>query len=874
MTFRRSLSGALTLIALALPTLPAAAQYSFGGVRVPICAPAPDPVYDESTTEHAPIESSLLLYRCPPFDAARCVEDAYVQSPCFQVHRRQGYSCRDTAVAAIRATPQTITRIPVAVPEAGTPRSQMRQGLRERAVTTQGAARQRDYDASSFSSILQYETDHWPRLFLPRRFSDMNLAPENQIHSCFEYAYERHWDAAELRTLSLRNGENHRAFFDAVYASGGVASRAPDGRLRSRDRSTQTGSLFGSSEPRSAFFALGPEGWENADYDFDWGERDRPIFGPPAALRALLDKLSRNRGNYATVTPSFAWHRSQSDRLRTMRRLTPASLPPRSGTCATQRTVGYTDEELDYLQTLGQRFLDGLASYRVVLSRVLLGPDLSDFGSGSTGDYEVAPFGDDPSTPNGRWMMERHAVEEELIQILEEADSWGCLDAGTTPCDWSPTRFGLSMRDRFTDDMESAMDWCEEIAPDPTNLSAFADVHADIYGLPAGVDPRLAGTRFGADDPCWEVPAPNLCLVVPTHLSPALVDAPVDGHHEYHRVYDLTQSATHLDYYRGVLRAWHDARNQIVGQLATDSLRALDPNMEGPDGGARPPLFDRTFEESMGNSFFGLDLRGGAHLAVVAPFLGGYDDATMNEPLCGEGVSFEWGMTASAGIHGSVQLVGRTVDLIHVAVDAAPGNRDGARHESASFEAFGLPLTRETSIPLNVVEHEQTVASIWVSVLGVPIHVTAGFAGRLGAGLQVEASESTGCDGGLPSAALLASIEPEVAVDGFVTAAVDAFVARAGVKGSVNLLTIGAPIHFDASVGPDASGIHQFRIANDARLSTSTLSGRVTAFAEVDLGLWSESAETTLVSWRGPHWDETLYQVSYRVPLQTMRDGI
>ncbi|MCB9598688.1 MAG: hypothetical protein H6719_38590, partial [Sandaracinaceae bacterium] len=99
MTIRLHLTRGLALAALVLPAAPAAAQFSFGGVRLPVCAPAPDPVYDESTTEHAPIESPSVVY-CPRFDPARCADSAYVQGDCFQEHRRLGFSCRDAAVSA------------------------------------------------------------------------------------------------------------------------------------------------------------------------------------------------------------------------------------------------------------------------------------------------------------------------------------------------------------------------------------------------------------------------------------------------------------------------------------------------------------------------------------------------------------------------------------------------------------------------------------------------------------------------------------------------------------------------------------------------------------------------------------------------------
>lgn len=804
----------------------------------------PEVAFDEDSTARASVPSYsvylryALARRCGGFDESKCFDDTYLQSSCFNYHRSGGASCESVAVAAISAAPQTLTVTPVVAGSA-------RQALLSRAVAPTTAAIV-STDWSSFSSVLDYHARHWPSSGKPYAFRRMDDDGGTSIDTCFEYAYERHWDAAELRLSALRHVDDPRAFYDEVFAAGGVGTRSSDGVLRSRDTHQQSGQLFGD-EPlrRSAFFALGADGW-GGDHNLGYGT------GHQAARRyALAPLLNKLRDNYRADDRSFLYHRIRESQLRTMVRHAPAGVD--TGLCGYDRTTGYTDEELGYLHDLGKRFLALLADHEAELRRPRWELSVGD-GFGVGDDLVAAPLPYDTSA--------RAAIEDEIIEVLEEADSWGCLEAGVTACDWSPQAFAEELRDGFHSEMESAMDWCEELAINPYDLDEhMGSVHFGVYQLTPAPGIYIAPE-------CLELgPLRRGACQAASGLG-----CPGDDCAEWSQTLDLTQSPAWLEFYPTFARAYQQAVRRATAKSSGTELMALDPNMVDDQGDPRPPNFEFSRTERMGNEYFGLTYEVSAGMGVSGGFVGGYGAGAFSERLCGAGATEPWVLEAGAHFEAVAHVLGTNTTIVEAELSAA-SREGGASSESASWGGLaGLPVFEGggAQTDFNFVHVDQTIANIWVSVLGIPINVRAGIAGRAGFAADVSVTPVT-CDAsGTPTSGARAAVIPTVEVHGFVSAAVDAYVARAGVKGELEIVHADMPV----SIAVETDGA-QLSVANSAELNLSTLSGRIAAFAEINYYFGSKSAEFTLVSWTGPSWNETLYEAEpYSVSFDMLRQGL
>lgn len=804
-----------------------------GGIEVRQCTWTPPTVtYDEATTERVPTpvlsaeEVDRARY-CGSFSSTRCDDATYLGGLCYAYHRTQGYSCASSAGARVRAQPHDLTRTP-------TPTNAPRQALLSRASAPEARVTT-TYDPSSFMSTIQWIAATWPSTGRHAKIAAMDASayPIYSYGSCFEYAYELHYDASELRLAALRHAEAPRALFDELYRADGLAQRASNGELRSRDRASRTGNLF-QTRPRSAFFSLGAEGWAS-EPALQFGNANT---WEMIARNFLLQKL---RGNYRTFTPTFDRHRALSAQYATIPRARPVAVP--AGSCGADRTTGYTDEELDYLYALGQRFEALLDQHRRVRMQraVVL-----------------------PGRPNPIQVRLR-AIEDELFTVLIEADSWGCLDAGNTACDWSPAQFAADIANPFDERLEGALDYCEAIVENAANTRPeLSRVVLETRECPycSGAEADACPLRHGPLDEC--VMFDNLGCGDGNASTPC---------EEYVRIYDLSSNPRQLAAWPWYQAAYRQAQRRGLVVSSGHALVAADPNMVDESGAVRPPHFERSLSDTIGSDYFGLHYDVGIALDVGGPFIGGYaSDASIREPLCGVSGS-PWHMSASAHFRTDAKVLKQNIRLLDVAVNVRSDEAGGS--QQGHWNGFGnlpvlQPSNRAAATTFQVVAMpDSPLADVWVSVLGIPIHVRAGLAGRVGFGASFSA-EATTCNASrLPVGRLVASITPEVSAHGYVSAAVDAFVARAGVKGELELLTARMPLSLSVSV--DGEELH---MSNDASLHLSTLSGRIAAFAEINYLFGTESAEKTLVRWTGPSWDEPLYEADYPLELDVMRAAL
>ncbi|MCA9612738.1 MAG: hypothetical protein KC586_08255, partial [Myxococcales bacterium] len=784
-----------------------------GGLEVRQCTWTPPTVtYDETTTERVPTpvltdrQRAQAAWFCGAFSSTRCEDTSYLDGLCYDYHRTQGYSCASSAGARVRAQPHDLTRTP-------TPTSAPRQALLSRASAPEAPVTT-TYDPSSFASTIQWVAATWPTTGRHAKIAAMD-APAYPVHSygsCFEYAYELHYDAAELRLAALRHAETPRALFDELYRPGGLAQRVSNGELRSRDGRRRTGNLF-RRRARSAFFSLGSGGWAS----------DPALRMGNASTWQILARnflLAKLQNNYREVVPNFALHRALSEQYRTIARARPAAVP--AGACGSDRTQGYTDEELDYLHALGRRFEALLERHRLVRVRPAL----------------TLPGRANPT------QVALRAIEDELFDVLIEADSWGCLDAGNTACDWSPAQFAADLANPFDETLEDALDYCEGIVENAANTRPeLSRVVLEVRECPHcyPTDAAACPLAHGPLDQC--VMFDNLGCSDDDPLTPWYDENPETPCEEYYARYDLSENPSSLLAWPLIQSAYRNAQRRGLWVSSRAALVALDPHMVDESGAVRAPHFERSLSDTIGSDYFGLHYDVGVALDVGGPFIGGFADESSSESLCDS--HSDWRMSASAHFRTDALILKQNIRLLDVAVNVR--SDEHGRSEQGHWNGYGnlpvlQPSGRADATTFQVVSLPDTpLADVWVSVLGIPIHVRAGLAGRVGFSASFSAQE-TSCRGGLPVGSIRATITPEVSAHGYVSAAVDAFVARAGVKGELELLTASMPLSLSVSV--DGEKLH---MSNDASLHLSTLSGRIAAFAEINYLFGTESAEKTLV---------------------------
>lgn len=97
-----------------------------------------------------------------------------------------------------------------------------------------------------------------------------------------------------------------------------------------------------------------------------------------------------------------------------------------------------------------------------------------------------------------------------------------------------------------------------------------------------------------------------------------------------------------------------------------------------------------------------------------------------------------------------------------------------------------------------------------------------------------------------------ASIQPIMGLQGSAYAAVEALVARAGVKGYLTIISVGVPFQGNLSIGPDpATQVIDARFELGAELKLEFLSGRIAVFLEIGVCPVCEDIEQTIVRWSG-----------------------
>ncbi|MCA9677966.1 MAG: hypothetical protein KC464_23275, partial [Myxococcales bacterium] len=599
---------------------------------------------------------------------------------------------------------------------------------------------------------------------------------------------------------------------------------------------------------------------------------------PLFADDAMLDRVDRAT-HYEGVTETWAWHDAMRTSMSTMHRRRPVldgyiqvKTPWGTARMPHYAQDGYADEELDYLHGLQQRLADKVRELLSIQAPPCAKPEVGspldqffwavdppyDADAGLFGPYDALGRGAPMSQTDPRYNLlavgtpvmfdlggtvsyatptcnqqiastgRGAALLEEIGALLTEADTWGCLDSGTTPCDWSPRGFYFATTGGFAEATESTYQTCLQSVPTSTDLSGIADVAWRVPLAPINNCPLLRDGSY--DRACRDI----------TRIGD---DYSADGH-------GYTSSTTDLERYFDDAATFRAKLAEFAKAAAERHVRELPgaPLVNPATGKLRPPGHSFSGGDTLGNNYFGLTYAYGTTYSNP----GGY---------AGCSTSSRFASDAST----DVRIFDKDFPLLGVHAEAAPAG------DSVTVKILGNEVPAEDLVPgapMNFATPTLSEgASFWFTVLGVPIKVELGLAGQ--AGVTVAQQATTSCSSGRPTFDVAAQVTPWFGVDGFATAAVDALVVRAGVKGQIAILHGALPFVAGAEVHakPDAPTEDVFHARAEIGLELSTLSGRIAAFAELGVCPFCTGAEGTIISWQGPAWNEPLASYDYAISL-------
>ncbi len=264
-------------------------------------------------------------------------------------------------------------------------------------------------------------------------------------------------------------------------------------------------------------------------------------------------------------------------------------------------------------------------------------------------------------------------------------------------------------------------------------------------------------------------------------------------------------------------------------------------------------------QETLGNGTFGADFVFEADWGLT-----GLDNTD-------EDCAFD--ATAHAGFSTGVSVLGQRLPILDFDFTAPSLDQGSIALEVLGAEQLWAPewmaaggATRTSLVDdrWSIERNDQTLGSMTVAVLGVPVTVAAGYSGQIGVDWKVEYNR-TSCE-----ASWSADVTPYAAIEGWMTVGVDFAIVEVGVKGRLTLLDARLPAEMEISAaipdGADQQG-PEVTVETNVDLELSTLSGRISLYAET---LWDEY-EKTLVRFGGFSEKLDLFDASLTVPLRFLK---
>ena len=286
-------------------------------------------------------------------------------------------------------------------------------------------------------------------------------------------------------------------------------------------------------------------------------------------------------------------------------------------------------------------------------------------------------------------------------------------------------------------------------------------------------------------------------------------------------------------------------RNLRVGKIPMElshleALKAQSDLFKKPGSvDDEPRYMDRSAEfsggyaRSMGNEYFGVDANAGYGVKVVKDNQRADGNITVNGTV----------------LKSNIQVF-----------DAQAHNATGEA-SYAYISTFGQKLweAHSPSLADNIYYDRSEGARMNFWLGPVPLSVGGSVGGRLGTQYSIQ--------GLIGEKLLTGQVRPYLDTYGSVDASVDAFVASAGVYGSLNFISVEVPVNANLKydiVSPDPS----LQANLDVNTNFAALGGEVGLFAEIDYWIDSERWEKALFSWEGFKENIPLFAQHEMLPLK------
>lgn len=151
----------------------------------------------------------------------------------------------------------------------------------------------------------------------------------------------------------------------------------------------------------------------------------------------------------------------------------------------------------------------------------------------------------------------------------------------------------------------------------------------------------------------------------------------------------------------------------------------------------------------------------------------------------------------------------------------------------------------------------------------VPLVITIGATGQVGAGLELSAfaqgraAAADDCTVDTVGNSINAAIRPYVRLKAFADAGIEAIVAKVGVRGDLDLIDASLPVTLSMEFAPgDIDSLRDalLRITGTADLDLMTLDGKLRAYFRIGWCPLCDTTRRTIVSWDGPKTHRNLIE--------------
>lgn len=695
----------------------------------------------------------------------------------------------------------------------------------------------------------------------------------NAVKSCSEYVHERFYDYTVFEDQIVRVGlENHRALFERAYSTAtptpvsAIGTRHLDGSsLKGRDgRPFDAAIPFDPQLPKNQFFTTPAP--TTSRVTFIKGDVDAVSYIPVSnQVRITLAHLDRRALAFVgvefedtTLGPtlaqgrtyyqeSFAWHRDMA-----------------------QRNAIVLDEELAVWEQRQDDFLELLELRRKTEEEMALLFE-SDSAPPVVGGGPLVRWWADPV-----WNPDPTKVASSATQTFDVRDSsLGGINLGAHPFNQTPSYVTYAS--------QTQNPGVAPAEPKATVPLKSAQVVAACTGnriiclayrlafIDEQIEKELAQARTAG---CLDVSngsGPRLCDWSPRRFSQRVVGLFQNEREKVHQrcigylsdfsdiesrslvftntdtgrtvnypAEDYTVSGTKLEQYFTRYDEYIDVLAEAVGPLMDKSNGKVRLRKESGDS------------HQIGNDFFGASL----------DYNFGFEaDDVINPNEC-QVQQAMYGRVLAEG-----RAIGERVTLLDAEVDVS------STKAIARLDVLGNELINENEdLPNSAItvvrggELESTTfahAGVTVLIGFIPVTFEGYVAGSVGFMYQLDAGRLTSGSGTsckLSRAGVSGQLQPLLLVQATASAAVDAVVASAGIKGYLKLITVSLPLSGSASVGPaqdDATKL-DFIAEVGAHLQFEFFSGGIAVFLEIGVCPLCESIEEPLFTWDG---------LRYRIPL-------